>query len=176
MSLPLAALVPILAAAGAPLLKRLAESVGGRTGGAVADVVIDSLAREIGTKPTVDAIAAAYDKDPARTVEAIGRVEVQRREDWAVMLAEVNQTMRAEQTAPGLLTRIWRPLFGILYGVAFLALALAVTRAVWNSDVQAINAVASVSGLLIAFYGTGAGVLGVYAWGRTREKIEGATR
>ena len=78
MSLTLAALVPILAAAGAPLLKRLAESVGGRTGGAVADVVIDSLAREIGTKPTVDAIAAAYDKDPARTVEAIGRVEVQR--------------------------------------------------------------------------------------------------
>ncbi|MDJ0931839.1 3TM-type holin [Breoghania sp.] len=100
-------------------------------------------------------------------------VEIERREDWADMLADVNATMRSEQTASSLLQRIWRPIFGLCYAVAFIALALTLVRTLWHGDTAAINALAGISGFLIAFYGMGTSVLGVYVWQRSSEKRAG---
>ncbi|MEI2384662.1 3TM-type holin [Breoghania sp. JC706] len=174
MAFPIAVLLPILAEVGAPLLKRLIARHAGDTASEAGAAVIDALAARLRTDATPEAVAAAYHADPDAAASAIREVEIERREDWADMLADVNATMRAEQAAPGLLSRIWRPVFGLFYALAFAALALALVRALWRGDTAAINALAGISGFLIAFYGMGASVLGVYVWQRSAEKRAGA--
>lgn len=174
MAFPLTLLLPILAEVGAPLLKRVISRHASGSAGDVAGAVVDAIAGRLGTVATPEAIEQAYRADPAGAGAAIREVEIERREDWAAMIADVNATMRAEQQSGGLLQRAWRPVFGLLYGVAFLGMALTVVKAVWTGDAPAINALAAISGFLIAFYGMGASVLGVYVWQRSTEKRAGA--
>ncbi|PTW57642.1 holin (3TMs family) [Breoghania corrubedonensis] len=174
MAFPIAVLLPILADVGAPLLKRLIARHAAGAAGEAGSAVVDALAARLRTTATPEAVAAAYRADPDTAAAAIRQVEIDRREDWAEMLADVNATMRGEQQASGVLQRIWRPVFGLFYALAFAALALALVRALWLSDTAAINALAGISGFLIAFYGMGASVLGVYVWQRSAEKRAGA--
>ena len=173
MAFPFALLVPILTEVGAPLLKRLLLRHGSSAVREAGGAVVDALARRLGSEATPEAIERAYRADPQGAAEAIREVEIARREDWAAMLADVNATMRGEQSARGLLQRIWRPVFGLFYAFAFAGLALTLMRALWRGDTAAINAFAGISGFLIAFYGMGASVLGVYVWQRSAEKRNG---
>ncbi|WP_319771956.1 3TM-type holin [Breoghania sp.] len=173
MAFPIALLVPILAEVGAPLLKRLVSQHTGGQLGEAGQAVIDALAARLSTSASPQAIKEAYSTDPETTANAIRAVEIERRDEWADMLANVNATMREEGRATGLLQRIWRPVFGLGYALCFVALALTLVRALWRGDVAAINALAAISGFLIAFYGMGASILGVYVWQRSAEKRAG---
>ncbi|MEI2384028.1 3TM-type holin [Breoghania sp. JC706] len=104
--------------------------------------------------------------------EAIRQVEIDRREDWAAMLGQVNQTMRAEQKAKDTLTRIWRPLFGIEFGLVYSALGAAFVYAIAYAE-SPINAVGQIGGYVTTYLGFGASVLGVYVWQRSQEKRNG---
>ncbi|WP_321341770.1 3TM-type holin [Breoghania sp.] len=173
MAFPIALLVPILAEVGAPLLKRLVSQHAGGQLGEAGQAVIDALAERLSTGASPQAIEEAYRADPEGAANAIREVEIERCEDWAGMLADINVTMREEGRAAGLLQRIWRPVFGLGYALCFVALALTLVRALWRGDIAAINALATISGFLIAFYGMGASVLGVYVWQRSAEKRAG---
>ncbi len=174
MPAPFLALAGIAAQVGAPMIARALRGTIGGPAGEIAGSVVETVAGHLGVEPTSEAIERTYQSQPEAVGEALRKVDVERREDLASMLSQINQTMRAEQKAQGLLTRIWRPLFGIQFGIAFLAMALAVVRAIWTGDTAALNAMAVISGFLIAFYGMGASVLGVYVWQRSGEKKTGA--
>lgn len=177
MPIPLMAIAGIAAQVGAPLMSKLLRNSVDGPAGELAGSMVDTIAGTLGVEPTSAAIETVYRTDP----QAVGAAFRQAESDNADALTaiagvarEVNKTMRAEHTAQGLLTRIWRPLFGIQFGIAFLAMALAVVRAIWTGDTASLNAMAVISGFLIAFYGMGASVLGVYVWQRSAEKKVGA--
>ncbi|WP_321337894.1 3TM-type holin [Breoghania sp.] len=165
-------LAPLLTEVGAPLLKNLITKHLGGAAGDVGGAVVDAIADKVGVEANPQAISDAYQADPAGVGEAIRQVEIERREDWAAMLAEVNQTMRAEQKAKDKLTRIWRPLFGIEFGLVYSALGAAFVYAIAAAE-SPINAVGQIGGYLSTYLGFGASVLGVYVWQRSQEKRNG---
>lgn len=69
----------------------------------------------------------------------------------------------------------WRPVFA--YETIFECTGLAVIAAheIWTGDFQTLNAMMQFSGFLQFYFGLKFALLGVYSWGRTREKIEGTT-
>lgn len=167
-------LAGIAARVGAPLVaKMLRDNVGGMAG-EIAGSVVEQVAGQLGVAPTEDAVTAAYRQSPEAFGAALRQVEEDNAEHWAAMVAQVNETMRAEQTSSSLLQRIWRPVFGLVFSLSFAGTILTLMRAIWTSDVAAINAFASMAGFLIFAFSTGAAVLGVYVWQRSAEKKEGA--
>ena len=108
---------------------------------------------------------AAEDKWLA-TLAEIGRVQV----------AEIGQTMRAEAVSDDPLQRWWRPLYALeLSLVECPAFALTMLRALWTGHDAGIVGFATLSGLLMAYFGARFGVLGVYVAGRSREKQSAVT-
>jgi hypothetical protein len=86
-------------------------------------------------------------------------------------VSEVGETMRAEVTSEDLLQRWWRPIYALeLSLIECPAFALTLLHALWNGQEAGINGLASLSGLLMTYFGARFGVLGVYVSGRTREK------
>lgn len=67
----------------------------------------------------------------------------------------------------------WRPVFA--YETIFECTGLAVIAAheIWTADFTTLNAMMQFSGFLQFYFGLKFAMLGVYSWGRTREKIEG---
>ena len=74
------------------------------------------------------------------------------------------------------LQRWWRPLYALeLSLLECPAFALTLLHALWIGHEAGINGFASLSALLMTYFGARFGVLGVYVTGRTREKQAGAT-
>lgn len=101
-----------------------------------------------------------------------------------VQLHEVGETIRAEvgsvmalggRTGKFLtfLQVSWRPIFA--YETIFECTGLAVIGAheTWTGDFQTLNAMMQFSGFLQYYFGLKFALLGVYSWGRTKEKVEG---
>lgn len=165
----LQALVPILLSAGVPIAQKLISRAIGEDMAELADPVIHAVAAELGIQPTVENIVEQHKLMP-RTVEAAFQVaERENAPDWQGIIAEVNATMRAEHNARGLLTRIWRPLFGLLFGVVFAAMGAAMIY-IMVTDENSSAALAQNAGLLIAWISAGAAVVGVYVHKRSEDK------
>lgn len=173
MPVPFVALAGIAAQVGAPLIAGLFRKSLGGAAGEIAGSIVDSVAGQLGVAPTADAIESAYQAEPERVGEAFRTIDVERREDLAAMLAEINQTMRAEHNAPGLLTRIWRPLFGIQFGLVYTAIGAVLAYTVGAAD-NPVGALGLTGGYITTYLGFGASVLGVYVWQRSAEKKAGA--
>ncbi|SFT67252.1 Holin of 3TMs, for gene-transfer release [Pseudovibrio denitrificans] len=168
------ALVPILISVGAPLLGELVSQVAGDPAGKIATNVVSKIAEGIGVDPTPEAIVTEFERDPEGVAPVIRAVEEEDKSYLVEMLSSINTTMRAEAKARGLLTRIWRPIFGILFSVVYFLLGLALIYVlVTAADPLAVLGV--LSGFLVTYLLTGASVLGVYVWKRTDEKIRQVT-
>lgn len=91
-------------------------------------------------------------------------------------VAAVGETQRAEIASGDLLQRWWRPLYALELSM-FECPAFAVTllHALWTGFAPAINGFATLSGLLMAYFGARFGVLGVYVSARSREKQAAVT-
>ncbi|AXS39975.1 hypothetical protein [Breoghania sp. L-A4] len=172
MPIALAGLAGIAAQVGAPLIAGLFRKQLGGAAGELAGSVVDEIAKGIGVPNTPIAIETAFRENPTDVGEAFRQVDVERREDLAAMLAEVNATMRAEQTAPGLLTRIWRPLFGIQFGLVYSAIGAVLAYTVGWAE-NPVGALGLTGGYITTYLGFGASVLGVYVWQRSSEKKAG---
>jgi hypothetical protein len=161
---------------GAPIL---GTALGGPLGGVAGKLLADAL----GAAPTPDAMQTAIAErgaDSAFAAEAAQKAEA----EWAKAMAEIGKaqlaetgaTMRAEATSGDMLQRWWRPLYALeLSLVECPAFALTLLHALWTGHAAGINGFATLSGLLMTYFGARFGVLGVYVSGRTREKQAAAT-
>jgi hypothetical protein len=158
---------------GAPML---GSALGGPLGGMAGKIVADAFGAATATPEAVNtAIASKSGADLRIAAEAAQQAEAQ----WMSALAEigkaqvseVGETMRAEATSDDTLQRWWRPLYALeLSLIECPAFALTLLHALWSGHEPGINGFASLSGLLMMYFGARFGVLGVYVSGRTREK------
>jgi hypothetical protein len=161
---------------GAPIL---GTALGGPLGGAAGKLLADAL----GASATPDAVNTAIAErgaDSTFAAEAAQKAEG----EWAKAMAEIGKaqlaetgaTMRAEASSGDVLQRWWRPLYALeLSLVECPAFALTLLHALWSGHAAGINGFATLSGLLMTYFGARFGVLGVYVTGRTREKQAAAT-
>lgn len=156
---------------GAPMI---GEALGGPFGAEAGKILAGALGASEPTPAAVQtAIAAA---DPAVVAAAAARAEA----EWATALAQIGKsqveqvgaTQRAEIASIDPLQRCWRPLYALELSLvecpAFVATLL---HELWAGHDAGINGFASLSGLLMTYFGARFGVLGVYVNGRTREKL-----
>jgi len=161
---------------GAPIL---GTALGGPLGGAAGKLLADAL----GAAPTADAVQTAIAErsaDSAFAAEAAQKAEAEWTKAMAeigkTQLAETGATMRAEAASGDVLQRWWRPLYALeLSLVECPAFALTLLHALWTGHAAGINGFATLSGLLMTYFGARFGVLGVYVTGRTREKQAAVT-
>jgi hypothetical protein len=157
---------------GAPVL---GTALGGPLGGAAGKILADALGAAAPTPEAVHAAIAERGADLAFAAEAARKAE----SEWLAALAEVGklqvsevgETQRAEIASEDRLQRWWRPLYALeLSMIECPAFALTLLRALWLGHEPGITGFASLSALLMAYFGARFGVLGVYITGRSREK------
>jgi hypothetical protein len=159
---------------GAPML---GAALGGPLGGAAGKILADALGAADSTPAAVsDALAKAQANPGA--VEAANAAQAAE-QNWLAALAEagkaqvaeVGQTMRSEAASGDPLQRWWRPLYSLeLTLLECPAFALVLGHGLWGGDVQIINGLATLSGLIMTYLAARFGVLGVYVSSRGREK------
>lgn len=166
-----------------PMSSALAGYLLGPAGAAVAPVIIDAVSKALGVEPTADAVADVLIADPAAaapviaaTGEALGKTLA---EIEAGVLETINQTARAELESESAFVKMARPfniwVIGVVTGGYGLCLVAATASAIWLRDPAALNLLVANAGVLgIALAPSGA-VAGVSAWGRTKEKLAGAS-
>jgi hypothetical protein len=161
---------------GAPML---GGALGGPLGAAAGKILADVLGV---SEPTPAAVNAALERgvDP----NAVAAAAQQAESEWLAAMAEIGKaqvaevgaTQRAEMASGDPLQRWWRPLYALeLSLVECPAFALTLLHALWIGHDAGISGFASLSGLLVAYFGARFGILGIYVTGRTREKQAGAT-
>jgi hypothetical protein len=153
----------------------LGTALGGPLGGAAGKILADALGAAAPTPEAVHAAIAERGADLAFAAEAARKAE----SEWLAALAEVGklqvsevgETQRAEIASEDRLQRWWRPLYALeLSMIECPAFALTLLRALWLGHEPGITGFASLSALLMAYFGARFGVLGVYITGRSREK------
>ena len=156
-----------------PLAPVLGGILGGPAGSAAGSVVGGILGKALGTEPTPDAIAGAMQADPAAAGQVVSQVEADHgaslAEMEARMLDTINATMREELKSEHWVAWAWRPVFGLAFAFVWTMHGTAIGLALWVRD---YSVVARIPDLTI-FYGVAAAVVGVSAWGRTKEKLAG---
>jgi len=159
---------------GAPVL---GGTLGGPLGAAAGKLLADALGA---AEATPASVGVALEADPNAAATAARQAE----SEWLAALAEIGKTQvsevgttqRAEIASEDPLQRWWRPLYALeLSLVECPAFALTLLHALWSGHQAGISGFASLSALLMAYFGARFGVLGVYVTGRTREKQAGAT-
>jgi len=161
-----------LVSLGAPML---GTALGGPLGGMAGKIVADAFGAATATPDAVHAAITDKAADLKIAAEAAQKAEA----EWMTALTEigkqqvteVGETMRAESISDDLLQRWWRPLYALeLSLIECPAFALTMLHALWVGHDVGIAGFASLSGLLMTYFGARFGVLGVYVSGRTREK------
>jgi hypothetical protein len=162
---------------GAPML---GTALGGPLGDAAGRLLADAFGAAEATPEAVQAAITERSADLSLAAEAVHKAEA----EWVAAMAEIAKaqvaetgaTMRAEAASGDPLQRWWRPLYALeLSLVECPAFALTLLHALWTGHAAGIAGFATLSGLLITYFGARFGVLGVYVTGRTREKQAAAT-
>jgi len=170
-------LVPQVIGLGAPLL---GQALGGPLGAAAGTLLANVLGAAAATPEAVAEALVATGTDRTAAVEAARQAE----SEWLAALAEIGKaqvaevglTQRAELSSGDRLQRWWRPLYALeLSLLECPAFALTVLHALWVGHAAGIEGFASLSALLMTYFGARFGVLGVYVTGRSREKQASAT-
>ena len=150
--------------------------------GSIAGPIVDRVFEEFGLAAdapepidgAVDDLVARHGNRVGEIVEDVARDNnAQWVELWKTQVRDVNQTMRSEQHARSVLTRIWRPVFGLGFTAVYVLLGISLAVSILTSG-DPLNGLVNVSGLIMAFVGSGAAVLGVQVWSRGEEKKAGA--
>jgi hypothetical protein len=167
-------LVPQVIGLGAPL------PAGRWRARAAAGTICQALGAAAATPQAVETAIAERSADSTFAAEAAQRAE----SEWLAALAEIGKaqvaevglTQRAELASEDRLQRWWRPLYALeLSLIECPAFALTVLHALWLGHAAGIEGFASLSALLMTYFGARFGVLGVYVTGRSREKQASAT-
>ncbi|KKB80774.1 hypothetical protein VW35_00750 [Devosia soli] len=167
--------------AGAPVLKSVVEQQIGGVGGKIAGAAIDSLAEALGTEATGEAIAEKIDADPSSAV-VVQRVEQQFVQDMA-RIAEANrdamvsyhQVLMLDANQEGILSKLWRPLFAIVFTVMFGMVGVTICWLMWTRQLGTLQQLGEVTTFLTFMFIAGCAVLGVQIYQRSEEKKAGVS-
>lgn len=166
--------------AGAPVLKSVVEQQVGGIGGKLAGAAIDTLADALGTEANGEAIAHKIDQDPG-AAEIVQRLEQQFVQDLA-RVAEANkdvmvsyhQILTLDAQQEGILSKIWRPLFAIVFTLCYGMVIITMCWLMWTRQLGTLTQLAEVAGFLTFAFLAGCAVLGVQVYQRSEEKKAGA--
>ncbi len=153
------ALLAIIVQAGAPVLKAVLESKFGAKG-AVAGAVVDAIAGKLDVPPTVEAIAAKAEQEPAAVQAAVREVEADA--DWLAYLgqatAERDGGLKTED-GKSFFHSGWRPAMSwlVIFLFGWALVILPVVNAAFKASIAAppIDAIVQFSGLWLVVYGGG---------------------
>lgn len=160
----MSALTDALIRIGAPVLKSTIEQQIGGIGGKIAGSVIDGLAAELGTAPTEEAIVERINAAPVESTQAVQRVEA----DLSRIVESQNQAMQsyhgvlmADAKSEGILSRLWRPLFAVVFVICFAATVFTILWLMWTRQLGTLTQLGEVTTFLTFLFIAGCAVLGV---------------
>jgi hypothetical protein len=179
-----------LVKAGAPIV---GSAIGGPLGGIAGNLIGKVLADALGVAPTPQAVHDAIKTMPASEVQAkladadakwssIATQVQAEAELGKAQVAAMAETMRAELQLAGLasgrarnviaiLQAVWRPYIMLVWGTSLPFQLAAILHKAYAKDASTLAELSSVLTALAVWNAGPAGVAGVYAWGRTREKL-----
>lgn len=167
--------------AGGPILKGLIEKgVGGGIKGAIAgklaDAALETLGEMLNTQPTPEAVGQAIERDPVAGSVAVREVESQIISSVEMGAGDMTgylNLLAADQKSEGLLTRLWRPLFAILFALTFAAIGATIVYLALTGRVAELKALFDGATFLSFWVLAGCAVIGVQIY--QKEKTERET-
>lgn len=168
---------PALIKVGAPVLKGIIENAVGGIGGKIAGAAIDALAESLGTEKTPDAVATAIEEDPVTSAPIVQQVEAQTVKTLDVGVGDLSgylALLREDQKSEGLLSRIWRPLFAVIYTAVLMPIQV-VTACwlLWTRQLGTLSELGEITTFLTFMNVAALAVLGIQIWKRSEEKKAG---
>jgi len=167
----------VLLQAGAPILKGVVENAVGGIGGKMAGAVIEQLAAELGTKAEPDAIAEAIAKDPVRSAVVVQNVEAQFIKTMDIGVGDLGRyigLLESDQKQEGIISRLWRPLFALVFTLSFGMDVVTACWLMWTRQLGTLTQLGELTTFLTFLFVAGCAVLGVQIWQRSEEKKTGA--
>lgn len=168
-------LLPKLRQAGVGLLMNVVEKRAPAAGDMVRQI-LGGLGLPV--PDTVDegavAIAAAFDRDPPGVTQVLQQVENGDKEKWiasAEIVDDINRTMRLEAKSQHWLVRSWRPIFALMTAAMTPVFMAMLYHLLLSGNEQASIFGQAISIVLPPMLA----VTGVYVWGRSKEKVSGAS-
>jgi len=163
---------------GLPIVVELLNRKGGKSG-AMAGKVVSSIAEGLGVAPREQSIVEKYKAEPRKVETIMRKVET----DFAeIARATADATISyhaliaGDRNSSSLVTRIWRPMNALFFGVECLGLMAVIIKVVWSlADGGSIDLTGAgvLVGLVIPMLTLQAGVTGYYVHRRSIEKMDG---
>jgi hypothetical protein len=180
--------------AGAPII---GSALGGPLGGMVATSVGEIVAQALGVEATPEAVNRAIESAPPSQLAAkLSAADAEVQAKWPALadmvkaeadlgksqVGAMGETMRTELQLASLLTgrarsivgvmqAVWRPYIMLVWGTTLPFQLGAVLHRAYAKDAASLAELGSLLYALAAFNTGPAALAGVYAWGRTKEKI-----
>lgn len=186
--------MPAIATILGPLLVPVARKLAKRGASKLAAILLDGPAAEAVAGPIVDRLFSEFDIAPRQGEDMVAKIDELLAGDgdrigelvddvtrvnaeewgelWKIQIQAVNETMGEEQAGRSVLTRIWRPVFGLGFTAVYVLLGLSFVTTILTAE-DPLNGLVNLSGMIMAFVGSGAAVLGVQVWSRGEEKKAG---
>lgn len=167
---------PSLAKVGAPILKGLLENAIGGIGGKLAGAAVEALAEALGTPATPDAVSEYIEAHPAEATPIVQQIEYQMVKTLDIGVGDLSgylEVLKEDQKSEGILSRIWRPLFAIIYTGLFAIQVVTICWLLWTRQLGTLNELGEITTFLSFMNVAALGVLGVQIWKRTEEKKSG---
>lgn len=183
--------------AGAPII---GGALGGPLGGLIGSTAGKIIADALGVEATPDAVGGALKTLPPGDVAAkLQAADAEAQAKWPALaqmvaaeadlgkaeVAAIGETMRAELALASLasgawrniiavLQAIWRPFAMIVWVLTWPFQLVAILHHAYLKDAAALSQLSALIYALAVWNAGPAGLAGVYAWGRTREKLAAA--
>lgn len=167
--------------AGGPVIKGLIEKslgggIKGKIAGGVVNSVLKSLSEGLGTEPTPEAIGQAIERDPVAAAPVVQAVEAE-----VVSFSEVSAgdltayigLLQEDAKQEGILSRLWRPLFAVVFTAAYAGVIGTICYLMLNRELSTLNQLTEVTGFLTFAFVAGCAVLGVQIWQKSEERKQG---
>ncbi len=171
MALP--AIAGIALEIGLPVLTAIFERKGSASS-IVASRTLVALAEVLGVEPTEKAIIDKFEAAPEEVTTVFRQVEedmAEIAEAAADATKSYHDILKDDRDSPSILNRIWRPFNGLVFGCEVALIVGVVSAKILDGDVATLNALQPLYAFLGTILGTHAGVVGVYVWRRSDEKL-----
>ena len=175
-----------LVKAGAPIL---GGAIGGPLGSLIGDAVGNVVANALGVESTPQAVATAMTStDPTVLTAKLSAAEAEATAKWpalaqmaqaeaqfgAAQVQASSATQMAELLNGAWYQRAWRPFAMFVWTLTWPFQLIAVLHHAYTKDPQGLAGLSDLVYSLSVWNAGPAALAGIYSWGRTREKLNGA--